>query len=117
MPKVYSLGDVLVLPSFGEGETWGLAVNEAMNLGCPAIVSTHVGCGPDLIIEGETGWAFPAGNIEALTTLLKQVLMLDAEALRRMGEAARDRVGGYSLKAATAGLKMALASLPAAGRP
>jgi glycosyltransferase involved in cell wall biosynthesis len=115
MPKVYTTGDVLVLPS--ESETWGLAVNEAMNLGRPAIVSTHVGCGPDLIIEGETGWVFPAGDIEALTALLKQILMLDTEALRRMGKAVRDRVGGYSLEAATAGLKRALASLPVAWRP
>jgi glycosyltransferase involved in cell wall biosynthesis len=32
MPKVYASGDLLVLPSHGRGETWGLAVNEAMNL-------------------------------------------------------------------------------------
>jgi glycosyltransferase involved in cell wall biosynthesis len=30
MPTVYRLGDVLVLPSRGPGETWGLALNEAM---------------------------------------------------------------------------------------
>src|ERR1035438_7506398 len=30
MPRTYAAADVFVLPSFGRGETWGLAVNEAM---------------------------------------------------------------------------------------
>ncbi len=30
MPLVYRLCDIFVLPSMGPGETWGLAVNEAM---------------------------------------------------------------------------------------
>ena len=30
MPRTYAAGDIFVLPSYGSGETWGLAVNEAM---------------------------------------------------------------------------------------
>jgi glycosyltransferase involved in cell wall biosynthesis len=51
----YAVADVLVLPSNAE-ETWGLVVNEAMACGVPAIVSDAVGCGPDLITEGKTGF-------------------------------------------------------------
>jgi glycosyltransferase involved in cell wall biosynthesis len=57
MPEIYRMADVLVLPSRWN-ETWGLAVNEAMACGRPVIVSDHVGCAPDLIEEGKTGWVF-----------------------------------------------------------
>jgi len=58
MPSIYRLGNVLCLPSKGPGETWGLAVNEAMACGIPAIVSTKVGCAADMIKDGRTGWVF-----------------------------------------------------------
>ena len=70
MPLVYRTGDVLVLPSRGRYETWGLAVNEAACCGLPAIVSSHVGCGPDLIQSGINGWIFGAGNTEELRKCL-----------------------------------------------
>ncbi len=112
MPKVYATGDVMVLPSYGGGETWGLAVNEAMNLARPVIVSTHVGCAQDLVIEGETGWVFPAGDISALRDLLKTAIA-SPECLREMGKAARIHVAGYSYGAATAGLLRALGAVGA----
>src|SRR5205814_354948 len=57
LPGCYVSADVLVLPSDG-GETWGLVVNEAMACGLPVVVSDAVGCGPDLIEEGRTGFSF-----------------------------------------------------------
>jgi len=57
MPLVYRLGDVFVLPS-AWGETWGLAVNEALACGRPVVVSDRVGCAPDLVGEG-CGRRFP----------------------------------------------------------
>ena len=47
MPVWYRVGSVLCLPSAGPGETWGLAVNEALACGCTAIVSNRVGCGEE----------------------------------------------------------------------
>lgn len=123
MPRVYATGDVLVLPSFGAGETWGLAVNEAMNLERPAIVSSHVGCGPDLVEPGRTGWIFEAGDIDALATVLADALAIAPDRLQSMGRQARLRVDGYSYAAATAGLQAALRSvgvatpLPTPDRP
>jgi glycosyltransferase involved in cell wall biosynthesis len=61
----YVAADVIVLPSDG-GETWGLVVNEAMASGLPAIVSDAVGCAPDLIVEGGTGFTFECGNAAGL---------------------------------------------------
>lgn len=105
MPKVYATGDLLVLPSFSE--TWGLAVNEAMNLARPAIVSSHVGCGPDLIIPGETGWIFEAGNVEALRDCLADALA-DPARLKSMGRRAREHLANYSYECATDALCEAL---------
>ncbi len=69
----YALADVLALPSNGE-ETWGLVVNEAMACGVPAILSYGVGCPPDLIMEGKTGFAFRHGNLEELTDRMERLV-------------------------------------------
>lgn len=99
MPKVYAAGDVLVLPSFGKGETWGLAVNEAMNLSRPVVVSSHVGCAQDLVEHGKTGWVFPAGDWMALQATLETAVS-DPARLRGMGKAAREKVSGFSYEEA-----------------
>ena len=111
MPKVYAAGDLLVLPSYGHGETWGLAVNEAMNLGKPAIVSSHVGCGPDLIIPGETGWIFPADDVNALRDTLAEALS-EPDRLQQMGRNARQHIANYSYERATAALLKIVKTLP-----
>jgi glycosyltransferase involved in cell wall biosynthesis len=71
LPACYASADVLVLPS--ESETWGLVVNEAMACGLPAIVSAAVGCAPDLIEEGKTGFSYPASDCAALARCLQQL--------------------------------------------
>ena len=93
IPKAYVAADCLVLPS-DSGETWGLVVNEAMACGIPAIVSDHVGCGPDLVIEGETGGVFPLGDIDALAHKIAHFAS-DADRLKAMGKEAQRRVMTY----------------------
>ncbi len=116
MPRAYALGNLLVLPSLGNGETWGLALNEAMNLGRPVIASSHVGGAADLVIPGRTGWMFPAGDVEALRACLAEALS-DPARLRAMGRAAHEHVARFSYGAATSGLLQALgAVLPAPAR-
>lgn len=48
MPVVYRMSDVFCLPSAGPGETWGLAINEALASGTPCIVSDRAGCAQDM---------------------------------------------------------------------
>lgn len=107
MPRTYALADLLVLPSVGHGETWGLCINEAMNLAKPVLVSSRVGCGPDLVIPGETGWIFPAGDRDALQAALAHALA-DPQRLAAMGQAARAHIDRFSYGATTAGLLQAL---------
>jgi glycosyltransferase involved in cell wall biosynthesis len=66
--NAYLAADVLILPS--ESETWGLVVNEAMTCGLPSIVSNAVGCAPDLIEEGKTGFVFEPRNPKDLALRL-----------------------------------------------
>ena len=107
MPKVYAAGDIVVLPSYGRGETWGLAINEAMNLSRPAIVSSHVGCGPDLVIDNKTGWIFKAGDVKALKKAMKAALK-DPDATKKMGARARKKMHNFSYQAAGDALVSAL---------
>lgn len=100
MPAVYARADVVVLPSDGS-ETWGLAINEGMACGVPAVVSDAVGCGPDLIEEGATGATFPLGNVQAMATALKSVLAFEPETCRRRLAA---RIEQYSPSRAAEGV-------------
>lgn len=106
MPETYAACDLFVLPSYGPAETWGLAVNEAMCMGRPVIASDHVGCARDLVVAGETGLIFPAGDIEALRDALGEALRNPA--LKSWGDAARLRIRSFSYEAATSGLLSAL---------
>ena len=49
MPDLVSGCGCLLFAFRGPGETWGLAVNEALACGCRVIVSDRVGCAEDLI--------------------------------------------------------------------
>jgi len=109
MPTRYLLGDCLVLPS--ESETWGLAVNEAMHLGRPAIVSDRVGCHPDLIRHGETGWIFRADDKEALVATLHEVLSLPRAELTEKGRGAQAHAASFNYDTATSGLLAAVRSI------
>lgn len=73
MPVVYRLGDVFVLPS-GWGETWGLAVNEALACGRRVLVSDRVGCAPDVVRPGVTGQIFRVEDTTDLVQKLRELL-------------------------------------------
>lgn len=93
LPEYYVISDILVLPS-GEGETWGLVVNEAMCFGLSVIVSDRVGCGPDLIKQGENGYIFQVGNIDELAERLE--IIFDEVKMKKFGEKSFESVQNYS---------------------
>ncbi|MEM6883566.1 MAG: glycosyltransferase family 4 protein [Verrucomicrobiota bacterium] len=74
MPNVYRAADLLVLPSLGGFETWGLAVQEALACGTPAIISDHCGCHLDLIQPNQNGLVFEAGSVKSLAECLTEAL-------------------------------------------
>ncbi|MDJ0648116.1 MAG: glycosyltransferase family 4 protein [Xenococcaceae cyanobacterium MO_188.B19] len=107
MPRTYAIADIFILPSYGNSETWGLAVNEAMCLSCPIIVSSHVGCGKDLVQEYQNGLIFEARNISDLTRCIK-LAFSNLKQLKQWGEKSHEIIQNYSYKQATEGLQKAL---------
>src|SRR3972149_8452107 len=56
LPPYYKLATVLVLPSITTKtfkEPWGLVVNEALNQGCPVVVTDAVGAGVGGLVKNE----------------------------------------------------------------
>jgi glycosyltransferase involved in cell wall biosynthesis len=106
LPAFYAAADCLVVPS--QAETWGLVVNEALATGTPAIVSDEVGCAPDLVDPGETGFVFRMGDVEHLAARMLQFSREPWETRRAQRLASRRKVAGYSAAAATAGTLQAV---------
>jgi len=78
----------LVLPSFAEGLP--VVLMEAMSLGRP-VLTTYVAGIPELVVNGETGWLFPAGSEEELLVAMRSCLQAPSEVLQRMGDSGRKR--------------------------
>jgi glycosyltransferase involved in cell wall biosynthesis len=104
--RAYASGDVLVLPSVGE--TWGMVVNEAMACGRPCLVSDRVGCGPDLVLPGETGVIFAHCDVPALAASMVK-LARNPSQIAVMGKNAHNRLRSYSVDAAVEGVVQSLA--------
>lgn len=79
----------LVLPSFAEGLP--MVIMEAMALRRP-VLSTYVAGIPELVIPGQTGWLFPAGDIQALTNAMIECMQAPTQMLDALGNAGYDRV-------------------------
>jgi glycosyltransferase involved in cell wall biosynthesis len=98
MPVVYRLGNIFVLPSDGPGETWGLAINEAMASGRPVIASSKCGGAVDLVQNGLNGYIFKAGDPNDLRE--KMLAMVNERTrLREMGNKAFMHIQQFSLPA------------------
>lgn len=97
MPVVYRLGDVLVLPSKGPIETWGLAVNEAMACSRAIIVSNRCGCGIDLVKENINGYIFINSRLKDLLSKMMQIIS-NNNRLKEMGNNSRDIVKDWSFE-------------------
>ena len=95
IPKAYVASDVFVLFST-IGETWGLAVNEAMNFGLPVLASDFVGCVGDLVRDYENGRVVCASDIDAMKGALEMLVERSA-ARREYGLRSQEIVSGWGL--------------------
>jgi L-malate glycosyltransferase len=76
--------DVYLLPS--QTESFGLSALEALASGVPVIAS-HVGGLPEVVRDGETGFLFPVGEVEAMADAAIAILR-DQNRWRAMSAAA-----------------------------
>ena len=97
MPVVYQACDLFVLPSQGPGETWGLAINEAMACGKAILVSEKVGCAADLVQVGINGEIFQANNENDLKKKLLNMVN-DPIKLMEMGKMSRQLIQDWSFE-------------------
>lgn len=101
MPIVYRLGDIFVLPS-AYGESWGLAVNEAMACRRPVIVSDRVGCAAD-VVDGSNGRVFPWNDWSKLGAAVREMLS-DGDKLADMARSAAKRAWAFDVAVTEASL-------------
>jgi len=109
MPATYALGDLFVIPS--SIDPWGLAVNEAMNLGLPIIASDMVSSARDLIRHGENGWVYPSGAIDSLAACLSEAASLGREGLRVKGQRSLEIISRWGIPETASGILDALGSV------
>lgn len=86
MPVVYRVADIFMLPSNGPGETWGLALNEAMACGKPVVASFKAGGAIDLIKENVNGFIICDNDSTQFEGFL-QASLKDKDLLLPMGKA------------------------------
>jgi glycosyltransferase involved in cell wall biosynthesis len=96
MPAVYRAANVLVLPSGGPGETWGLAINEAMACGLAIIASTKVGCAVDLVHDSKNGYIFESRDIVSLYEKLVLCALKSKSELDSMGHVSKEIINVWS---------------------
>jgi glycosyltransferase involved in cell wall biosynthesis len=80
LPDLYRACDLCVQASREEG--LGFSPLEALACGVP-VVATAVGGLRETIVDGETGWTYPAGDVEALAEAMHDALSRPEEARRR----------------------------------
>jgi glycosyltransferase involved in cell wall biosynthesis len=98
MPAVYQSCDIFCLPSKGPGETWGLAVNEAMASGKAILASDKVGSASDLVKNGENGAIFKAGDLNDLTHHLNELIHSGKKELIKMGKYSKELINDWGVE-------------------
>jgi glycosyltransferase involved in cell wall biosynthesis len=107
LPEIYGISDIFVLPSSIDNKP--LATNEAMACSLPVIVSNRTGVwgDGDLVRDGENGFVYPCGDVEALA---QAILRLVIEPGLRKGMAARSQeiISAFSYDRCVEGILRAL---------
>ncbi len=94
-PSLVAAFDLVILPSLYEGLPYSLL--EAMACGVPVVASNVTGA-RDAIVDGETGFLVPVGDVTAFARAAAKVLT-DRALRLRLGAAARERaLGHFSLE-------------------
>jgi glycosyltransferase involved in cell wall biosynthesis len=96
MPAVYQSCDLLCLPSTGPGETWGLAINEAMAARKAILASDAAGAAYDLV-SPSNGATFMSNNLNDLFEKL-EILTSNKEQLAQMGLQSYQSIQNFSFQ-------------------
>lgn len=87
--QILALADAFILPSRRDPSP--LAVVEAAWAGLPLLLSRNVGCEPEYLAEGGSGFSFESNSVSGTSAAIKRLLEMSAASRLEMGEAARAR--------------------------
>ncbi len=86
LEEVVGAADLFVLPS--DAESFGMAALEAMASEVP-VVATKAGGLPEVVIDGETGYLLPVGDVEGMAARSTEILS-DTAFQQRLGRRGRE---------------------------
>lgn len=86
LEEVVGAADLFLLPS--DAESFGMAALEAMASEVP-VIGTRAGGLPEVVIDGETGFLLPVGDVDAMASRAIEILSDDAFQ-RRLGRRGRE---------------------------
>ena len=89
MAAIYKLANVVVSASL-EPEAFGRVVAESQAMGRPTLAANHGG-GPEIIIDGITGWLFKSGDAIDLADKINKALSLNKDDRNKMAIKAIER--------------------------
>lgn len=90
LPKAYTQGNILCLPSRYDG--WGLALVEGLASGMPAIGTDRTGSALEFLQDGKAGWLIKAGSVDALYHAMEAALNIPDDEFDLMVSHARSMV-------------------------
>lgn len=93
LPALYAKASAFILPSLVE--QWGLVANEAMAAGCAVAMSRTCGATRDLLLPGFNGYEFDPTDTTSLAWCMDD-FSIYPDRTRRMGEASRAIISGYT---------------------
>ena len=108
MPVVYRMADIYILPSGGPGETWGLAINEAMACARPVIVSDACGGSQDLVVQDKNGIIVQRNNKTDLKKAIQQLMAREKKGIQAMGKNSLEHIQHFSLESVSEVIENAL---------
>ena len=93
LPSFYSAADVFVFPTLGD--TFGMAISEAMACGLPVVATSASGELDARVTDGANGFVVPPADTDALVRPMTR-LAAAAELRERMGQESSARASGQS---------------------
>ncbi|MBI2035427.1 MAG: glycosyltransferase [Candidatus Liptonbacteria bacterium] len=108
--KLYAITDIFVRTDDYIKGDWGATVNEAMACGLPVIAPHTIGAQVDLVRQGENGFVYRLGDIEALAHYIKKIID-NEQLLESMKGKSKEIISDWSYKEDTEGLLKAFRNL------
>lgn len=105
LPRIYTLSDVFVLPSWYD--TFGVVIPEAMACGLPVVTTTSVGAAYDLVRNEVNGFVVEYGDVRALANALAQVTG-DETRRAEMGKRSLEIIAEWNLDVAAENFEKAV---------